>query len=839
MWMVKLKRKKVYIISSFLSATGMCLIFFLCGVYPMGNTSNLASDLYFQYIDYFGWFRNVLLGYGKIDYSFSMSLGNQTVGQFAYYLSSPFNLLVYFFSEEQLPLFVFLITVLKITLCAIGLSYYARKRFSKCKDVYIIIASVSYALMQYNMAQITNIMWLDGVYMLPFILAGVYRYVEQKKYKFFCAMIFLTILFNWYTAYMNCLFAVLYYMYECLLVNEKGNVFKYIKKIIFFCLYELLGVLSSSFFFIPVIFSMIKGKAGFGLEGIFQIKLNGSIYEFLKGFFIGNYNSGGERQLGLYCGYIVFVFLLVYFTNKSTGITEKIYSAIFLLIMFLSGYVFAIENVWNGFRRADSYYCRFGYLIIFTIIYLGLKGMATYKDDKQNLAKMIGILAVAFEAYYLYHPLEPIKIVITMTVFSLYLLWTIYSEYKFSTLMICIILLLELTFNGYYVRNGNYTSGDISAYKKYTTEESKLIDTIKSLDTSEFYRLEQTLNRQSEGDIATFNDSMVYNYHGFSNYTSTINSDIVDFMVDMGYYDGEHYIMPYREPILAADSFMGIKYLMSPIGYPGFKLMENIEARNEKRVYYNPYALGLGMGVSGKILDPISNSNPFVFQNKLYSFLLGEDIVLYKKINCKSHMENEHIIYDISSINEQGIIYAYAETPVRELGLYVDDKYRCEYNRWLSYKTFNVGNANEDHQIRFEKYNDTAENMNLELYYFDLEAFKKVIDQLNQNTFKVSKFEDGDVEGDFYSDKAGYLLLTVPYDDGWKIQVNNSKVTAQRGGNTFLVIPVEQGENNIKLHYRIPGVVLGIIISLISFSLVFLHKRIFNIYLRRKRKSLF
>ena len=65
-------------------------------------------------------------------------------------------------------------------------------------------------------------MWMDGVYMLPLMMYGVWRLVKQKKGGALTATVFAAILFNWYTAYMDCLFAVLYFGYE-LLKQGKGN----------------------------------------------------------------------------------------------------------------------------------------------------------------------------------------------------------------------------------------------------------------------------------------------------------------------------------------------------------------------------------------------------------------------------------------------------------------------------------------------------------------------------------------------------------------------------------------------------------------------------------------
>ena len=58
-------------------------------VYPFGDNSFLAGDLKYQYIDFFAWFRRVLLGEENLRYSFSQGLGMNTWGLYSYYLAKP------------------------------------------------------------------------------------------------------------------------------------------------------------------------------------------------------------------------------------------------------------------------------------------------------------------------------------------------------------------------------------------------------------------------------------------------------------------------------------------------------------------------------------------------------------------------------------------------------------------------------------------------------------------------------------------------------------------------------------------------------------------------------
>ena len=59
-------------------------------------------------------------------------------------------------------------------------------------------------------------------------------------------------------------------------------------------------------------------------------------------------------------------------------------------------------------------------------------------------------------------------------------------------------------------------------------------------------------------------------------------------------------------------------------------------------------------------------------------------------------------------------------------------------------------------------------------------------------------------------------MLSVPYDEGWSASVNGEKVEIQRGANALSLIPVSAGINEIELHYHVPGIKMGIVLSVIG-----------------------
>ena len=72
-------------------------IFYLQDLAPFGANSLASMDARIQYIDFFAYLKDLLEGKADLNYTFSKTLGGTYIAVFAYYLSSPLNLLVVFF----------------------------------------------------------------------------------------------------------------------------------------------------------------------------------------------------------------------------------------------------------------------------------------------------------------------------------------------------------------------------------------------------------------------------------------------------------------------------------------------------------------------------------------------------------------------------------------------------------------------------------------------------------------------------------------------------------------------------------------------------------------------
>ena len=93
----------------------------------LNNTNILVSDSFLQYYRLLFHLKDVLSGTANIIYSFNKGLGGAMISTYAYYLSSPLNLLLVFF--DNIYWFYIIITLFKISLCGTTMYSFLKYHF--------------------------------------------------------------------------------------------------------------------------------------------------------------------------------------------------------------------------------------------------------------------------------------------------------------------------------------------------------------------------------------------------------------------------------------------------------------------------------------------------------------------------------------------------------------------------------------------------------------------------------------------------------------------------------------------------------------------------------------
>ena len=111
--------KRIYILAFFASMIILLVSYCIFGIYPFGKESVLVLDLNGQYVYYFENLRDAFWGNGSFLNSWSRNLNGEIIGMYAYYLASPFTLVVMLLPRSIMTTSLLIMQMLKVGTAAI------------------------------------------------------------------------------------------------------------------------------------------------------------------------------------------------------------------------------------------------------------------------------------------------------------------------------------------------------------------------------------------------------------------------------------------------------------------------------------------------------------------------------------------------------------------------------------------------------------------------------------------------------------------------------------------------------------------------------------------------
>lgn len=829
-----MKNKKYYILSFLIPLISMILLYMSVGVIN-GNKNILTVDLKNQYIEFFSGLKNVLAGTISPFYSFSKTLGGNFFGLITYYLMSPFNLMVILFDKIDLPKFILIINILKIAAAGLTSFIYFNKTFKK--DKISLTFSIIYSLMAYNIVYSQNIMWLDGVILLPVIFIGIDRLLEKKPTLFYVSLT-LNIICNYYIGYMSCIASLIYFIYQSYLKEKQIN-----KKEIIECIkYILISVLTSGIILIPSIMLLLQGKAN-GMLGEFVPNQKFAILDIISRFYIGTFKESDllGKLPNIYISLIAIVLVIYYFYNKKITKTEK-KAASFLILAFGIGFVFSpINTIWHTLKNPVGFPFRYSFMFDFILLVIAYKSITKIDKIDDNFIKKFILYATIITLVIdkvLYTSTMYYKALGTLLLMIIYIMYLKNKKSKTISNLIILLVTAEMLTNGFsIVYNIKYQNKEI--YNDFIKETGPIIEEINKKEKN-FFRLEKDYSYSS-------NDELLLNYNGISHFSSTYEEKTNELL---GKYLGifnRFYVTNYNGSTLVTNSLFNIKYLLSKKDLEYYK---KIETKNNINEYINNYNLPLGFMVDDRItkLELIENE-PFINQNSILknmdcniqnvfyknNFEYELKNVEYDKYEKQYKIINENYTGTIKitiTNNTQGILYGYIyANKDNKIDLLVNGKSIIDINdeNGYNYNVFELGNKNIGDQIELEivLLKNKLEIKNIGFYTLDLNKFDNAINILNnKSSMNIKKYKTDYIKANINVKEENQILYTsIPFDKGFTILVDNKKIQPEKIFDTLTAIKLEKGQHEIIFKYTPSGLKLGIIISLIGIALFTIKKK--------------
>lgn len=826
----------LYILAFFVPVAVWIVVCIGHGIYPFGSKSIMTGDITYQFIDYLSYFKTVILSNNDLTYTFSKTMGGDMAGFSAYYLFSPFNFLLLFFSNEQLPLGLLIMIIIKCGFMSLFFEMLLLRLYGYKKES--VLFAITYSLMGYVVIYFQLYAYFDDMMLLPLIIIGIHDILENPGKKIgYILSLFAALVLNYYIGYMLCIFSVLYFLYQFIL-QKKGK-----REFIAFIISSFIAGMMSMFVLLPSLLSLRGEKNSFHLSFYPTMDITEVFSRFYTDSFRGNISTCLPN---IYCGVLMIVLAALYFAGKNIEKREKIASAVFIIFLLINMWINTLNVAWHGFNRPIGFPYRYSFMLTFFILLISYKNVLQL-DLTNILVKIVVMFSVylLYSAYILVKGSDVIGIreVILDAALLICILLVIYflsiKKLKPTILFIALALLqlMDLSENIYHSFY-YFEFADIDEYQSYVERVGGIIDEIKA-DDPEFYRIEKYFRR-------SHNDSMQFDYAGLTHYSSCEKKEVISYMKKLGFRDNGNWSFYDSGSTAFADSLFGVKYLMAQYDYTAKKYKryrkDRFEDENGKEKYFtymNQYALPLCFAAKEDILSmPADTDNVFEFQENIADAVNGkkneifkpadieernlinltESAGVYTKINKE---EEAYIEWKLTGSEEKKtwLLEGYFDAPdYQNVRIEMNGDDKGEYFTKYKWSIIDLGKHDPGEEIIIRMYvkDEKLEMSNAYLYYEDIPQMGEWADEVRSANCTLNKITSSHLTGEAELSEDGIIVFSFPYEEGWEVRIDGERADTDKAAALLLAAKTKAGKHTIELIYHEAGRGISIIISILA-----------------------
>lgn len=847
----------------------MLSYFMYRGMSPFGTSSILTVDLGQQYIDQFAAFKHTLLSHpSSFFYSFSNALGGDMISEWAYYLMSPFNLIYLVVPLMQLPAAILIVTVLKFGAAGLSMAYLL-KSLKLQQGYYISLFAINYALSGWFIANDLNLLWLDAAILLPILILYLEQLFKRPTYWRYALILGLTIISNYYIAYMIVIFITAYFIWRITWPNQIQPRWHTFKR---FIIGSLIGGSLSAWLILPTYYQLKLGKAQYNSD--WSLKFDNNPLKLLLKLIPGSFdfNQMQTGQANFYVSSFILIVLLTFFTTKTLNWTVKFGGTIILILLFLATTWAPLTLFFHGFQYPVWYPYRFSFIISFFMIYLAALSWQPNWRPNISTITIILLMLVAFTIYALTMNqhiayINQQSIAIFVSLFLLTLALFMFPQHQRLWLLI-LLLITTLSLASNVILSLNRFSYLTNTEYQNSIKSLNIADKTLKKDKS-WYRVAQTFQR-------TRGDAMMFDYYSGSHFSSALPKTTPNFFGDFGQPDGDNYVV-YSNGSILSDALLGMKYILTPngedhghagdpstqlIGYRPDTAKYTLQStKGTSNVLKNPYALPIAFSANSKALKTtMLHNNPLQNQGNLWQNLsddatspihvenfqqsIGNNVnaptaitgALLTKLN-KTQPAQLNLKFTPTT-NDSYYLTLGSGLPIKEFDLLINGKVITQFSSYRHTVLVNlatgVKNKTQTVTIRFKNTQSLVLN-NVTLYRVDNTQFQKNNHQLKQHPIKITKRSERLISGEITTTKKQPLIMTtIPDAPGWHVTLDGKSVSPSKVANYFIAVKTIPGKHTIQFKYTPPLFWSGLFMSLFA-ALILILGFILKKKLARKR----
>jgi len=870
----------------------MYIIYFSFGVFPMGDESVLVLDLNAQYVYFFGALRRALHGDTSLLYSFSRAMGGEFIGIFAYYLSSPLSWIVALFPENMMLDALLVLFTTKCGLCGLTLACYLDYHKIGTRESRILFG-ILYALCGYGVIYQHNTMWIDCMYLLPLIALGIERLISERKYFLFTISLAVAIFSSFYIGFMMCIFCFIYYFYAyfCVAGNKSGERLHFLKSLLRMAIFSLIAIGLAACITLPTYYSLGFGKTTFS-NPTFNFAGRFDFIDLVSRLFLNAYDTVRPDGLPIvYCGLLTIVLLPLFFLAKKVSLAEKVGTGSLIFVFLFSFSIDAVDKFWHGMQAPNWLNYRYSFMLVFILIIAAAKAYAELRHFSPSI--LCGSIAGWFLTALICQKISEFHtdgIQMDRDILCFYLTFLFLGIYaaglalfhnrqfhRAAGSVLLVIVCAEMTVSG--ITSLCYLDDDVV----YSTRSSYLDNKKKYEDSADwilendggFYRFDKTKH-------PLINTPMMLGIRGFTNSTSTLNRDTIDFLRYMGLSSKSHWTK-YYGGTAPFDSLFAMKYIIADPEYDVPEGYINRFEGNATTVYENPHALSIAYAANESVKDlhiaypkgykdAVDSGEMEAFDafytpparmNAMISSMLGkENVQVFVPITDVEEYDSnadysyvaEHGLYKpTNKDNTASLYYDFVAETSGIIYFYLPSDYPREASVLVNGKDMGTVLANETDRMISLGYHHEGEEITVTLtlkddriyiredeplfWYVDEQAYTECFTALAEHQFRIDTWSETCFKGriDIPEDRTT-VFTSIPYDANWRVWVDGEETEVYEMMDALVAFDAPAGEHAVTIQYVPKQLYMGVSITLAS-AAVLLIIFLCDVSIRKKRMN--